>query len=55
MATKQLVKMASAVSDLVNSSENLLPASSLGRGSQVKGRRPVYGVGLLPGSTSTET
>lgn len=41
--------------NLMNSSENLLSASSGGRGSQVKGRRRVYSIGLLPWSTSTET
>lgn len=47
--------MDSAVNNLVNSSENLLSASSGGCVSQVKGRQHVYSIGLLPWSRSTET
>lgn len=44
-----------ALNNLVNSSEDLLSASSGGRVSQVQGRQRVYSIGLLPWSTSTET
>lgn len=46
--TKQLVEMHSALHNLVNSSEDLLPASSGGLVSQVKRRQCVYSAGLLP-------